>query len=58
MVLSGLVVPDGSRPLGLHTERIVTDGRRPLGLQVELVVPVVAVFQGYRQSCPTVMGSC
>jgi hypothetical protein len=50
MVLSGLVVPDGSRPLGLHTERIVTDGRRPLGLQVELVVIVTAVIQGYRKS--------
>lgn len=36
-VFAGLVVPAGSRSLGLQLEHIVLDISRPLGLQVEFI---------------------
>ena len=39
LVLAGLVVPAGSRPLELQEELEVPNVTRPLQLQVELVIP-------------------
>lgn len=39
LVLAGLVVSDGSRPLRLHVELVIPGGSRFPGMQAELVVP-------------------
>lgn len=44
LVLEGLVVSDGNRPLGLQVELVIPDGGRPLSW-------VAAGFQGCRQNC-------
>ena len=38
-MLAGLVVPDGSRPLGLQIELVGPDGTRPPVTLTELVIP-------------------